>query len=324
MTDTSACGPVFIAGCGRSGTSYIRTLVDAHPDVYIPSESLFLVDYLRLGERKPGFLLRWLLHHEPQLLCWYEGEPVRGASLIQTIARLHETMAAGVGARVWGQKTPRFVRYRALFEHAFPGSRWILVYRDPRAVVASMRRSGQHTNSVSRGCKRWLRDNREIVALIEGSEVRPENVMLVKYEELVSRFEKTMGDMIQFLQLAPVPMETLQQAAKPVFFSRSGFENNTIRGGVRPDPRRINDWQGVLTEDEVAAIEKACGREMEVLGYEYSTSRSPGASFFWKDLVNQLSDARIIYRYLRYWPGYLLYTILRKLLLYPVRLLARV
>ncbi|WP_096367044.1 sulfotransferase family protein [Thiohalobacter thiocyanaticus] len=306
MTNSKACGPIFIAGCGRSGTSLLRTIVDAHPDVYIPSESLFLVDYLRLGDCRPGLFIRWLLHHEPQLLCWYKGPEVIGDTVVRTVAGLHENMSKTVGARIWGQKTPRFVRYRSLFEYAFPDARWVLVYRDPRAVVASMKRSGQHTNSVIRGCRRWRRDNQEIVSFIEYPESCPENVLLVKYEELICRFEETMNEILRFLQLPAVPVENLLGQAKPVFFSRSGFEINTVRNGVRPNPKRINDWQKILRDDEIAAIEGLCAREMSALGYDPMASRSRGFGFFWRDLADRISDVRIIYRYIRYWPSYLL------------------
>lgn len=323
MSNSRACGPLFIAGCGRSGTSLLRTMVDAHPDVYIPSESLFLVDYLRLGDCRPGSFLRWLLHHEPQLLCWYKGPRVVEDTVARTVCVLHEKMSATVGARVWGQKTPRFVRYRPLFEQAFPDARWILVYRDPRAVVASMRRSGQHTNSVIRGCGRWKRDNQEIVSFIEHPEACPENVLLVKYEELICRFEETMNHILRFLQLPTVPVENLLQQAKPVFFSKSGFEINTVRNGVKPDPQRINDWQTILRDDEIAAIEGLCSREMAVLGYDPIATGVHGFGFFWRDLADRVSDARIIYRYIRYWPSYLFYTLMRKAVLLPVRLLKR-
>ena len=36
-TDMSSTSPIFIAGCGRSGTTYLQTIVDAHPAVFIPT-----------------------------------------------------------------------------------------------------------------------------------------------------------------------------------------------------------------------------------------------------------------------------------------------
>ena len=36
--------PFFIVGCGRSGTTLLRTMLNHHPNVAVPVESLFIVD----------------------------------------------------------------------------------------------------------------------------------------------------------------------------------------------------------------------------------------------------------------------------------------
>lgn len=312
--ETDRCQPVFIAGCGRSGTSLLRTLIDAHPDVYIPSESLFIPDYLRHGDRLPRRLLRFLLFHEPQLRCWYEGPPELGSNTAVTIEQAHRIMAGRRGASLWGQKTPRFVRCRELLDACLGPLRWILLYRDPRGVCASMRLSGQHTHSVSRACTRWQRDNREIVELVSDPARCPDNVLLVKYEELIQRYEDTLARVFRFLGLPPVSIDQLVENARPVFFPGSGFEINTVRDGVLPDPRRIEDWQSVLRPAEIAYIESACALEMEVLGYPRLASGTNGG-FALADALRKLQDVRVIYRYLRYWPTYPLYTLLRKAVL---------
>src|SRR5689334_9381164 len=39
----------FIVGVGRSGTTLLRMMLDAHPELAIPSESHFMVDLLAIG-----------------------------------------------------------------------------------------------------------------------------------------------------------------------------------------------------------------------------------------------------------------------------------
>ena len=307
-------GPIFIAGCGRSGTSLLRTLVDAHPDVYIPSESLFMADYLQRGDRLPAWVLRPLLFHEPQLRCWYDGPARLQPTVAATLAAVHQYMADAAGASIWGQKTPRFVRYRRLIDAAFDGCRWLLVYRDPRAVCASMRRSGQHTNSVSRGTARWKNDNRALVEFVRDPGTRPANVHLVRYEDLITDFDEQLTGIFRFLGLTRVPTAQLMDNARPVFFSRSRFENNTIRNGVLPDTGRIDDWKSILTPAEIAYIEAACAPEMASLGYAASAPTTQGG-LSTRDTIQKLRDIEIVYRYLRYWPSYPFYTLLRKVIL---------
>lgn len=305
-------GPVFIAGCGRSGTSLLRTAIDAHPAIYIPSESLFITDYLRYGPVLPQWLRGFLLFNEPQLKCWYEEPRFRVEDVSETINRIHNVAARRHGATIWGQKTPRFVRDRHLIETAFPTVKWILIYRDPRAVVASMLQSRQHTYSVATACKRWYHDNREIARRIRTGEVS-ESVMLVSYEDLVRRFEPTMTAVFEFIGVSPIDQDTIQADATPVFFPRSRFPINTIREGVIPDPERLHAWERLLTEDQISEVEYRCGEYMDIMGYPRQTTARPQSR--WRDRVRRLRDAGIVFRYLRFWPEYPIWFAVRKLVM---------
>src|SRR5918992_468724 len=44
----------FIVGAGRSGTTLLRLMLDAHPDLAIPPETHFLPDVARACERAPN------------------------------------------------------------------------------------------------------------------------------------------------------------------------------------------------------------------------------------------------------------------------------
>lgn len=305
-------GPVFIAGCGRSGTSYLRTIVDAHPDVFIPSESLFIPDYLRFGRFVPERLLRWLLFHEPQLLCWYDYGAFETDSIEQTIAAIHKKAAGKCGARIWGQKTPRFIRHVGLLNKAFPGIRWLLIHRDPRGVAASMKRSDQHTYSVVRACRRWLNDNRMIID-IHRDGTSPSNLLPVRFEELILNYDEMLEKIFSFLSLDPINRDDVNRLGRPVFFKRSRFRINTVRGDLTPDPEIIDKWREVLTPREIRYVEQTCAREMNILGYKPVSNDdiTPGTLF----VMTSLKDLTIPLRYILKWPEYLYFTALRTLIM---------
>jgi hypothetical protein len=301
--------PVFIAGCGRSGTSYLRTVVAAHPDVFIPSESLFISDYLKFRNCVPHFILRRLLFREPQLLCWYEGDSFNFNSVHEAVRRLHEIQAEREGAIIWGQKTPRFVRHLDMFNSSFPGMKWILIHRDPRGVYASMLRSGQHTYSVKRACRRWLRDNSIIIDLLEGKR-NCENVLVLSFSELVLDFESTLTRIFEFLSLEPISKEEVNRLGKPVFFKRSRFRINTVRGSLEPDPSIIHSWKKYLSKREIGYIESRCAREMGILGYRTSLKKEEEKKGLLPDFKGLL-DLTIPFRYLIRWPEYLFFSAFR-------------
>lgn len=305
-------GPIFIAGCGRSGTSYLRTIVDAHPDVFIPSESLFIPDYLRFGRFVPERILRWLFFREPQLLCWYNGGPFEADSIEQTITTVHEKAAGICGANIWGQKTPRFIRHVSLLNRAFPGIRWLLIHRDPRGVSASMKRSDQHTYSVVRACRRWRNDNRMIIDILKDG-TSQSNVLLVRFEELILDYDEMLEKIFTFLSLEPINRDDVNLLGRPVFFSRSRFRINTVRGNLTPDPGIIDKWREVLTPREIRYIEHTCTKEMKILGYEPvpDDDTAPDTLF----VIGSLKDLTIPFRYILKWPEYLCFTALRMLIM---------
>ena len=309
--DINACRPVFIAGCGRSGTSFLRTVIDAHPLIYIPSESLFIVDYLKHFDHVPEKIARLLLYYEPQLRCWHKAKPRPIHNISQTIADFHVSEATKRNAIIWGQKTPRFIRYRNLLESHFGEIKWLLIYRDPRSVAASMRLSGQHTNSIKCSIRRWKKDNLDIVNYLNKEIPISNNVKIVKYEDLINNFDEEIKLIFDFIGVNPIDRETIERLAEPVFFERSRFANNTVRDGVIPDNRKINNWTNVLSPSEISTIEHTCSYEMETMGYTISTTDTKSHKEF-ADSWHRIKDINIIIRYLIYWPSYPFYVVTRK------------
>jgi hypothetical protein len=311
--------PIFIAGCSRSGTTYLKTLIDTHPDIFIPTESLFIVDYLKYGDNVPTSWLRWFFFREPQLKAWYSGGAFVFKEITQAIRRVHEYSASEYDAVIWGQKTPRFIRHMNLIEEKLGRMKWILIFRDPRAVVASMLKSKRHTYSVIRACNRWLRDNQPIMKWHSTSSPHT-NVLLIKYEELICSYDKTLENIFHFLKLDPIDLNSIEQNARVTSFSGSKFQVNAVRGGLRPQKHAIDKWESILNENEIAYIEHRCASEMNVLGYEPSLSPSYSLDSRWRrsvlyvnDLILKLKDVAIMVEYLMRWPEYLLHTGLRKL-----------
>ena len=306
---------VFIAGCGRSGTTYLRTIVDAHPDIFIPSESLFLIDYLKYAANVPKRVLSWLFFNEPQLKAWYRGRPFRISNIQHAICHVHEHDAFRNGARIWGQKTPRFIRHMGLFNLYFQNIKWILIYRDPRAVVASMLQSKRHTYAVSSACRRWLKDNRPIIQILKARN-SSDNILIVKYEDLIENTEESVANVFDFLGVPPVRTESLPRSARSPKLKGTRFVPNAVRNGLTPQMNRINAWSQVLSRQQIQYIETKCAREMRFFGYTpfpaHNSSRAvPGAyiSFDWaKDLL-------IVNEYLRKWPQYLFHVFCRKVFL---------
>jgi protein-tyrosine sulfotransferase len=176
--------PIVLGGCGRSGTTVLRMMLDSHRRICCgPESSLF---------RRRAVDTRWLADRfgfDPaEVRALFEAAASRPA-FIEAFAALCMRMA---GKARWAEKTPRNIsRIDAIFR-CFPEARFVHVLRDGRDVACSLRTHPRHKvvdgrivpTGVHRpiaGCaRRWVRD-------IESSRRwwGDPRFLTVRYEDLV-------------------------------------------------------------------------------------------------------------------------------------------
>lgn len=131
---TSNDAPVIIGGCGRSGTSLLRSIINAHSDFFCGPETAFM--YPLVGEKET--LIRkyaWLLEIPEH---W-----IREAWNVSSQAMFVDVLFASIcvckGKRRWAEKTPKNVMtLKWIFDH-WPNAYFIHVIRDGRDVICSLR-----------------------------------------------------------------------------------------------------------------------------------------------------------------------------------------
>jgi hypothetical protein len=272
--------PFFIVGCGRSGTTLLRTMLNQHSQVAIPLESLFITDYLRADPGTPAETFRRLILKEYELGEWgipFAPEDFDGCvSAKDFIDRAHDVYARHFGKSIWGQKTPRFVRYGHLLKRHYPGAKFVNVIRDPRAVVSSLIRSNVHNSNVYFASRRWLRD---VHAGLTLQEAYPEDVISIQYEVLVKSPEETLHQVCDFLGIEFEPA-LLAYHKKGTSEYGEYYAQIHAKLNEAPDPTRIEAWRKHLVPRQMALIESLCGETMRAFGYvaEYG-DRSPGKGY---------------------------------------------
>jgi hypothetical protein len=154
--------PIFILGCGHSGTSLLVRVLGAHSRIAaIPFES--------------NFALKW---------------PASCRESQQFFAHA-EKYTRAMGKARWLEKTPRHIYRIAEILRYFPEAKIVLMIRDGRDVACSIR---DRYGSLEAGIHRWVEDNEA------GRKfwTHP-NVRVVRYEELVADFEKTVREIVAFV-----------------------------------------------------------------------------------------------------------------------------
>lgn len=165
--------PVYIGGCGRSGTTLLLSILSAHPEIFCCREELGLFERLREGKRGK--------------------EPLRLDRLYLSFLRypIHKSQ------RRWCEKTPRNVRRFAQIDAYHRGRfQFIHMIRDGRDVVLS-----KHPDDPER---HWVDPERWVVDAAAGREIANDpRVLTVMYEQLITDFEKEIRRICAFLNLAP-------------------------------------------------------------------------------------------------------------------------
>jgi hypothetical protein len=152
--------PVFIVGCGHSGTSLLLAVLGTHSRIFaIPYESSIAAqdDQQKFQKKLKNF------------------------DEMTILARKHR----------WVEKTPKHIRYIGRILQWRPDAKILIMIRDGRDVAFSIR---ERTGLPERGIRRWVEDN-----LAGKPYWTHPNVYLVKYEELISDFVSTVRHILEFL-----------------------------------------------------------------------------------------------------------------------------
>lgn len=305
--------PFFLVGCGRSGTSLLRSMLNTHSRIAIPTESLFMVDYLRVQDRFALDDLIDLMLDEPEIREW--GLEVKDSDLSdcesvpQVLERLHNLYASSRAAEVWGQKTPRFVRHMQTLGSAFPQALFIHIVRDPRAVVNSLTNSDVHRSNPYHGARRWRMD---VEAGLAYEAKFPERVLRVSYEELVRKPQPTLGHMLKFIGLTYEPGMLDHHSGLDEY---SPFYENIHKNLEQEiNPGHINKWEHSLKSAQVAIVEAITEDLMIELGYpvRFAGGSVPRMYRLWMQARRTIGLFFQASKYLRQRRAYFRYLIKRK------------
>lgn len=273
----------FLVGCPRSGTTLLRAMVDAHPDVAIPGESHFIPTLARRRasyETRRGFdldkFLRDILADE-RLARWHIPEVSIGTaladagpgSLPDAIRALFATYAAGRRKPLYADKTPGYVRALPRLARLFPEARFVHIVRDGRDVALSLREMEWASPDLATLARVW-RINVEY-GRRAGERLGPERYLEVRYEELVDRPETTLRTVCAFLGLpfAPTMLRYHVDAERLTPSFRDPLPHAHVR---LPPTKGLRHWATQMSREEVALFETIAGTALEQAGYDRATA----------------------------------------------------
>jgi len=261
--------PIFVGGCGRSGTTLLAAMLAGHSRVVAPPEAQFLVEAIAAGRDDAGAFAaavsaswRYRLWDLPGAL---PGELAAGdadpAAVMAGIARAYAERSGAGGADHWADHTPMNIGFAPTLLARFEGAPMVHIVRDPRAVVASVLPLDWGPATARAGARWWL----SVIAMGLAAEAAfPDRVVRVRYEELVREPQGALEKLCPALGLEFEPaMGEAGEASLPAY-----TQGQHALIGSAPDPARIEAWRGRLSAAEVATIEAEVRDVPTMLGYE--------------------------------------------------------
>ena len=189
--------PIFVVGCGHSGTSLMRRLLGLHRRIYaLPFETNMFLES-DAAPRLTASILEMATITARTVMVQRQYAVHEVSHSIATIATLADALTGLANKARWVEKTPRHVYRMSTMLSAFPESKIILMIRDGRDVVVSLRDRFDSENAFEKAVRRWVDDN-ECAEPFWGHEA----VLPVKLEALIADPAGTLRGVHRFIEEA--------------------------------------------------------------------------------------------------------------------------
>jgi hypothetical protein len=271
---TTEMTPVFIGGCGRSGTTLLGSILGAHSDCLCVPESPFKTDILRFYDRATtatAEILAAILQTRRFQLWGLDPSVLRRSldatnltyaqGLLWLVTKYGECVGKPA-PRFWIDHTPANVRSAVTLSELFPQAKFIHIVRDGRGVASSILPLDWGPNTID-GVADWWTES-VAYGLAAESWGGGQRIVRVRYEDLVLNFESTVNSLCSFLGLDYQP-----GMLKADGFKVPGYTTNqhALVGSV-PQASRVNAWEQSLTARQIEIFEAISGELLRYLGYE--------------------------------------------------------
>jgi hypothetical protein len=286
------CDPyLFIVGCARSGTTLVRRIVEAHPEIAITPEMHWISHYVNFFKNQNRLVT-------PEVVCELAGHK-RFAQFEIPREQFEGLLGSGEALpyptflnRVFGlygeiknkplvgNKTSGYVRRVHTLHALWPAAKFVHIIRDGRDVCLSVlnwnkgeRTAGRYASweedPVSTTALWWERKVRK--AREDGAALGPDLYHEMHYEDLVEDPERECNRLCEFLGV-PYEEAMIRFAEGK---TRTDLPNarKTPKKAWLPITSGMRNWRTEMPVKDVERFEAAAGNLLEELAYERTFSR---------------------------------------------------
>lgn len=277
---------IFIVGVGRSGTSLLQSILNAHTELAFLPETQFFRKYVaaaayRKNEGKIaaaafGKILKTDEAFQragiqvEDLMSNMDGTTFRTAEAYKVLLQLY---LKGKNKKIIGDKDPRNIDYLPQLHQHFPESKIIHIYRDPRDVILSKTKAAwsahrplwQHTLI---GQYQLARGRRL------GKQLYGDQFFEIQYEQLINEPEQLLRNLTAFLGLAYEPgmMNFANSSRELVDEKEMSWKKETFKPILKGNSGK---WKENFSQKQIQFVETVSKEAFQTLHYEKTKPKAP-------------------------------------------------
>lgn len=270
-------GVVFVQGIWRSGTSWVGQMIDSDPRIYVcPHE---LQAYMRLtqvtqfGESLAANAFLETRHAEARKTAFL--------AMLLHLQQSEKPRASRLGERSPGADVWRLKK-------DFPEAKFVILLRDGRdicvssAFLAAATRADLHSIDPQSGrvapphvIASALNYSTYVPDYLSLKAAYPDDVLLVRYEDLHRNTVAEMTRVFAFLDLAPDPIAIEQMCRRHALSQKHASTTNPADAGFWVRKGAVGDWRHHLDESSVYTFETLAGADLVSVGYPLASAARP-------------------------------------------------
>jgi hypothetical protein len=236
-------------GSPRSGTTLMRSILDAHPNIFCPAWETGL--FVHLGPMLHGDVLKAMTANKgfsltrEELIVWVR----------QSAIALMTAFGEKANRSRWAEKTPAHVYWMDFIHEVFPGAVFVHMIRSGYDVVKSLQNMTWAPRHLRWSTKTWVdsvRAGRDAAQRLPANQYQE-----VRYEELIRDPQPVLQKLCDFLgePFAPQMLEFHRADKNSSKADRQPLQNKPVH-----EYHELNFWQRRV-------FSWTAGRLMRELGY---------------------------------------------------------
>ncbi len=262
--------PIMIVGVGRSGTTLLQAMLNAHPEVCLPPESHFIRDFIANPDaqrvvqqegldgvekilRRNTCLQRLDISPADALEPFRNGVPFSYGDLFKRYLALY---ASRRGKTIVGEKDPSNTLCLTAMKNVFPEARLVHIIRDPRDVVLSRLKTDMNMH---KDVRKWAQNYAGTFQLgrQQGKQLYGPRYTEIFYEQLIQEPEQALDQLCSWLGIAydPAMLAYQQQAREIVADNEMDWKENVLKPVLK---HNCGKWRTGMESTDVQMVESIC------------------------------------------------------------------